>query len=520
MLFHQLYQRAAQQSSEDTALIFGDLILTYGELHGQVERAAGGLQALGVKAGDRVAIYAAQGLEMVISMLAVSRSSAVFVPINPSLKAVQVGHILEDSKPVALVVDRGRLAALNDVALPDHVVVIGADEASVDQTWEALVDTALASPCSVGQNDLAALFYTSGSTGRPKGVMLSHKNIVEGARSVSTYLANKSTDRLLCALPLSFDYGFSQITTALYVGATTVLINYLFPKDILNAVERHGVTGLACVPPLWQQLVALDWPEGAMDSLRYMTNSGGQLPEATVNSMRSRLPEAQLFLMYGLTEAFRSTFVDPGRHDLAVNAIGLPIPGATIDVVNGNGEICEAGEEGELVHSGPLVAQGYWQDPAQSAIRFRPAPSESEQAGRPAVWSGDIVYRDAEGILYFVGREDGQIKTSGYRVSPTEIEESVLALDGVAECVAVGAPHPQLGQAIVLFVAMEPAAVLDQAFLLRHCKQQLPAFMVPRSVRFSQDLPRNANGKHDRAALQEEVAGLFVETGADKGKSA
>ena len=236
--------------------------------------------------------------------------------------------------------------------------------------------------------------------------------------------------------------------------------------------------------------------------------------------MRSRLPEAQLFLMYGLTEAFRSTFVDPGRHDLAVNAIGLPIPGATIDVVNGNGEICRAGEEGELVHSGPLVAQGYWQDPARSAIRFRPAPKGSEQAGRPAVWSGDIVYRDAEGIFYFVGREDGQIKTSGYRVSPTEIEESVLALDGVVECVAVGAPHPQLGQAIVLFVAMEPAAVLDQASLLRHCKQQLPAFMVPRSVRFSQDLPRNANGKHDRAALQEEVAGLFAETGADKGKSA
>jgi len=511
MLFHELYYRALQMHPEGISVVLGDAQLTYTKLHEQVEAVAAGMMARGLECGDRVAIYAAQGIEMVVAMLATSRAGGVFVPINPGLKSAQVGHILDDCSPHMLIVDKGRYAALAGVAMPGHVVVLSDDAPEASIAWLALVSSDIALADTRSEEELAALFYTSGSTGRPKGVMLSHANLVEGARSVSSYLANSRHDRLLCALPLSFDYGFSQLSTALSVGARVVLINYLFPKDVLNAVDRHGITGLACVPPLWQQLVALGWPEDDMNSLRYITNSGGQLPASTVQELRQRLPQAQLFLMYGLTEAFRSTYVDPDRQDLAVNAIGLPIPGATIDVVNPEGEICAVGEQGELVHSGPLVAQGYWQDPARSAIRFRPAPEGSEQAGKPAVWSGDIVYRDEEGILYFVGREDGQIKTSGYRVSPTEIEEAILALDGVAECVVVGAPHEQLGQAIIVFVTFEENTSLDEPTILRHGKQLLPAFMVPRDVMIREVLPRNANGKHDRVALQAEVSSRYAD---------
>ena len=364
--------------------------------------------------------------------------------------------------------------------------------------------------------DMAAILYTSGSTGRPKGVVLSHRNMVAGAKSVASYLGNHAGDTLLAALPLSFDAGFSQLTTAFHVGARVVLLNYLMPRDVLKAIERERVTGLTAVPPLYIQLAQLEWPAAVSDSLRYFANTGGRMPRETLALLRQRAPRAKPFLMYGLTEAFRSTYLPPEEVDRRPDSIGKAIPNAEVLVLREDGSECAADEPGELVHRGALVGLGYWNDAERTAERYKPLPAgvPGREGGLPlpefAVFSGDTVRRDAEGFLYFVGRRDEMMKTSGYRVSPTEVEEIVYATGLVGECVAFGVDHPALGQAIHVIATPPPGAdALDADALLAACRQRMPAYMVPAAVEAAAGpLPRNPNGKLDRKLLSSRQASL------------
>jgi acyl-coenzyme A synthetase/AMP-(fatty) acid ligase len=205
--------------------------------------------------------------------------------------------------------------------------------------------------------------------------------------------------------------------------------------------------------------------------------------------------------MYGLTEAFRSTYLDPALVDAHPTSMGRAIPFAEIVVIGDDGEPAAAGEEGELVHCGPLVAQGYWNDPARTAERFRPAPASSRYGGT-AVWSGDRVRRDEEALLYFVGRRDAMIKSAGNRISPQEIEDAALASGLASEAVALGVPDARLGQAIRLIVRGSE----DDEGLRAALRRDLPNFMQPRDIRWVERMPLNANGKIDRAALQADPA--------------
>ncbi|MGI9217526.1 MAG: acyl-CoA ligase (AMP-forming), exosortase A system-associated, partial [Hydrogenophaga sp.] len=464
-------------------------------------------------------------------------AGGVLVPVNPVLKPAQVAHVLQDSGAKVLVTSAARLQALasvlRDCTALTHVVLVDAapDGSSVDTDgvvehwtmhgWPPTppeVNPAPLAPRGL-ETDTAAIFYTSGSTGRPKGVVLSHRNLVAGATSVASYLGNHGEDVLLAALPLSFDAGFSQLTTACLVGARVVLLNYLLPRDVLLVMAREAVTGLTAVPPLYMQLAALDWPAEATARLRYWANTGGRMPRATLDALRAKAPEAQPFLMYGLTEAFRSTYLPPEQVDQRPDSIGRAIPNVQVLVLRDDGTECAVDEPGELVHRGPLVSQGYWRRPDDTAQRFKPLPLHFQVGGheRPtpeiAVFSGDTVRRDANGYLYFVGRRDEMIKTSGYRVSPTEVEEAVFASGLVQESLAVGMEHEALGQAIhVVAVASATAsgdAVRDTAALLAFCRAQLPAYMVPAVVHWvGQPLPRNPNGKLDRQRWKAERAGI------------
>jgi acyl-CoA ligase (AMP-forming) (exosortase A-associated) len=386
-----------------------------------------------------------------------------------------------------------------------HCVTLGWQEllAAQPQVAPTTIDT-----------DVAALFYTSGSTGKPKGVVLSHRNLVAGARSVSGYLGNTSDDRLLAALSFSFDYGFSQLTTAFAVGASVVLLDYLLPQEVLLTLDRERITGLAAVPPIWIQLADLRWPDGVHHALRYVTNSGGAMPRATLAKLRQKLPQTRVFLMYGLTEAFRSTYLQPEEVDRRPDSIGKAIPGAEVLVLQPDGTPCAVDEPGELVHRGSLVSLGYWNDPARTAERFRPVPSVA--TGRPlpelAVWSGDVVRRDAEGFLYFIGRRDEMIKTSGYRVSPTEVEEEAYATGLVGDAVAIGVPHARLGHSIVLVASAPEGATAGTDSLLAALRRRLPRYMVPMAVDWREALPRNANGKFDRERLHQELMECFSDT--------
>jgi len=510
---HDLLAEAAGRSGDAPALTFRDDTVSYAQLWREVQAAAAGLLALGLARDDRVAVYLDKRIETVAAVFATSAAGGAFVPVNPVLRPRQVGYILADCDVRILVTTPERLRVLGDelaeVKSLEHVVVVGgtADDArwSVTTWTDLTVDPAMPESSAIDL-DMAAILYTSGSTGTPKGVVLSHRNLLAGAESVSHYLQMTADDVVLAALPLSFDAGFSQLTTSFVTGAHVVLVNYLLPRDVVRLCAEHGVTGLTCVPPLWIQLVEQQWPEEATRHLRYFANTGGRMPRTTLDRLRSIFPGAKPYLMYGLTEAFRSTYLDPAEVDRRPDSIGKAIPNAEILVVRPDGSRCDTGEEGELVHRGALVARGYWNDPERTAERFRPVPgAEGALLPEPAVWSGDSVVRDEDGFLYFVGRSDEMIKTSGYRVSPTEVEEVAYGTGLVRDAVALGVPDPQLGQRIVLVVSPHGDAELDPTAVRAALKKELPLYMLPKDVLVRPELPRSPNGKFDRNLLRQEV---------------
>jgi len=492
-----LVLRGAQDAP---ALVLRGATLSFKDLRSRVALLAGWLSGQVPENGARVASWVAKGELACLMPLACAQAGLVHVPVNPLLKHAQVAHILADSGARLLIGTPARLATLEPGNVPEGCATMGEGDAlAAAQALGCALSLSSNDP-----NDLAAILYTSGSTGRPKGVMLSHANMWLGAESVAGYLGLQADDRTLAALPLSFDYGQNQLLSSWYTGASVVPLDYLTPRDVIKAVERNGITTLAAVPPLWVQLSELDWPKETAAKLRRLTNSGGALTPDLVKRLRSLFPQARLFAMYGLTEAFRSTFLDPALIDSHPTSIGKAIPHAEILVIDDKGDVTAAGEEGELVHCGPLVAQGYWQDAERTAERFRPAPAASRYGGM-AVWSGDRVRRDAEGLLYFVGRRDAMIKSAGNRISPQEIEEAALATGLVAEAVALGVPDERLGQAIHLVVRVVPGILHAKEELPRKLMQELPNFMHPKQIHWRDVMPVSPNGKIDRTGLQAEL---------------
>ena len=521
---HQLISESARRAPHRPALKYREEVLTFRQLDEAVTNFAARAVALGIMRGERVAVYAEKRLETVIAMFGASAAGGVYVPVNPLLKAEQVAYILNDCNVRVLVTSAERLSMLAPaLALcADLRVVVSMGNVPEDAvppgvrvvTWNAVATvTADNAVHRVIDQDVAAILYTSGSTGRPKGVVLSHRNIVVGARSVAEYLELGEDDRLLAVLPLSFDYGMNQLTTMFLVGGCAVLINHLFARDVVTAVANEKITGLAAVPPLWIQLAQLAWPREVTEYLRYFTNSGGHMPKGTLTALRKALPKTKPYLMYGLTEAFRSTYLPPSEVDRRPESMGKAIPNAEIMVVREDGTLCAPDEPGELVHRGALVSLGYWNDPEKTAEHFKPAPGQDPALPLTelAVWSGDTVKMDEEGFLYFVSRRDEMIKTSGYRVSPTEIEEVLYATKLVGEVAALGVDHPVLGQAVAIIATAADGIALTAHSLLIECKRQLPAYMVPAHIEIiSGDLPRNPNGKIDRKLLAADRQHLFA----------
>ena len=483
------------------ALLFKDRTLSFDALNRRIGQLAAWLAHAVPEQGARVATWLPKSELACLMPLAAVRAGLVHVPVNPLLKRAQVAHIVGDSGARMLISNKARLDTLEPGDAP--VTVLEGDALGEAERLDPL------GLSSGGAADLAAILYTSGSTGRPKGVMLSNANLWLGAVSVAHYLKLAPHDRVLGVLPLAFDYGQNQLLSTWYAGGAVAPLDYLTPRDVVKAVERFGITTIAAVPPLWVQLVEQNWPEDVAARLQRLTNSGGALTPGLVKSLRNLFKKADIFAMYGLTEAFRSTFLEPGLIDIEPTSIGTEIPFAEVKVVADDGTEAGPDEEGELVHAGPLVAQGYWQDPARTAERFRPAPVFSRYGGN-AVWSGDRARRDARGLLYFVGRRDAMIKTSGNRVSPQEVEEAALATGLVAEAVALGLPDAALGQAIHLVVRGNEAHAEDlRARLVR----ELPNFMVPKAVHWRAELPVSPNGKLDRVTLAAQLQEGLVQEG-------
>jgi acyl-CoA ligase (AMP-forming) (exosortase A-associated) len=496
VLLHDLLQGAAELGARD-AIVHGERAHSYGDLARLVEALAGRLAAAGLERGDRVAFYLPKSFEECAAIFAISRANAVFVPVNPSLKPAQVRHILMDCGARVLLTSQPMLSklegALDDL---DHLQVLLFDADGEGKAPAAPPATAIG-------EDLAAILYTSGSTGSPKGVMLSHRNLLAGARIVRTYLGIGPDERILSVLPFSFDYGLNQLLTAVEQRATLVLCEFRLGDDLVRALSRYRITGLAGVPTIWALLTraAPTLARTPLPHLRYITNSGGAVPTATVRRLRQLLPDTRIFLMYGLTEAFRSTFLPPEEVDRRPASIGKAIPECEVFPVTPDGRRARPGEPGILVHRGPTVSLGYWNRPEDTARVLRPNPLlPASRGGDIVCWSGDLVVQDEEGYLTFVARDDSMIKSSGYRISPSEVEEVLMAAGGLREVAVIGLPDEWIGQKVHAVAVMDSRPV-DTAAILREAASRLPFYMVPKSMELVGALPTTPNGKVDYKRL-------------------
>lgn len=503
----QLFSKWLTRAPERNWLLYQSHFYSYSQIDERINQLIVQLADSELHPGDRVAIYMGKSPGMVAALLACSRLGLVAVPVHPVLKSPQLNHILNDSSAAILIIDekrRGYVESSLDSGFLRQLVSYEGKYSTACFEVSSLYSTLEVQKVPPRFSQAELLLYTSGSTGKPKGVVISKRNIQLGAESVSAYLGLKPEDRILSLLPFAFDYGFNQLTSSLQSGAELLLMDYLFAADVVREVQTHNVTVIAGVPPLWLKLLKARWGENSSGgSVRLLTNSGGRLPKSVQESLLEIFPRAELVLMYGLTEAFRSTYLPPKLRADNPGAIGLPIPHTQLFVINGDGAEAGVGEPGELVHCGPLVTLGYWGGLEHSDLRFRdpPLPTDVESESGKAVWSGDQVYRDEKGLFYFIGREDGLIKSSGYRISPEEVEEAAYSLTAIQEAVAFGVEDDELGQRLILVVfASDPQ--LSESQVCQHLRQLLPEYMVPQQVVFRGELPRTPSGKFDRVLIK------------------
>ncbi len=511
-----LVRESAGRTPEKEALVHGEERLSYQQVARLTAGFATSLRERNVTRGDRVGIYLDASIPQVISMFGISQAGGVYVPINFLLHPSQVMHIARDCGMKALITTPAKLAALADIIpqIPtlEFVVLVGAGEVPGKEIHGYRYDEFTAAEPPVVwsertiEKDLAAILYTSGSTGKPKGVMLSHANIVAGSRIVSTYLGITENERILAVLPFSFDAGMNQLMTAFEKGGTLVLINFVFAREIVRTLLEERITGLAGVPTLWS---LLSQPNSTLDKqplpdLRYITNTGGAMPQAVLKALRRALSTTKIFLMYGLTEAFRSTYLPPEELDRRPTSMGKAITDTEILVLNEQGQLCMPGEVGELVHRGPTVSLGYWNRPEDTARVLRPNPLLPPEMGdcERVCYSGDLVKMDEEGFLYFIGRRDTMIKSSGIRISPTEVEEVLFHTGKISGAAVIGVPDDLLGQTLKAFVVPREGESINEDALLTICAEKMPRYMVPKAVEILNELPKTSSGKVDYPALR------------------
>jgi acyl-CoA ligase (AMP-forming) (exosortase A-associated) len=515
-LIHHMLRTSFERSPDKEALVHGDQRLSYGDVARRTGGLAKGLRSAGVARGDRIGIYLEPSVAQVVSIFGISEAGGVYVPINATLFPEQVGHIAKDCGMKGLITTAAKLFSLAAVLqqIPTLEFVILSGDGDVPQL--ALPIHHLDELCKLSgppdwreqtiSKDLAAILYTSGSTGKPKGVMLSHANVMAGSTIVSTYLGITDSERILAVLPFSFDAGMNQLMTAFQQGATIILINFVFAREVVQMLLKERITALAGVPTLWSLLAQPNstLQKHPLPGLRYITNTGGAMPQAVLKVLRQTLPNTKIFLMYGLTEAFRSTYLPPEELDQRPTSMGRAIPDTEIVVLNEHGQLCKPGEIGELVHRGPTVSLGYWNRPEDTARALRPnplLPPELDDCEK-VCYSGDLVKMDEDGFLYFIGRRDTMIKSSGFRISPNEVEEVLFQSGKLRGAAVIGIPDEVLGQVIKAFVVVKDGEQLDTEALLTMCGDKMPRYMVPKFIEVLSEIPKTSSGKVDYPALR------------------
>ncbi len=496
----------AQRLPDKTAIVSRERFLTFSQLHEEALATAECLRELGIHPGDRVGICMEKTLDQVSVILGVMFANAVLVPILPRLKGPNIRHIIDNSGMAAMITDSERIGEVVEFAQITKLVI---GHGEVHEHWPNIpyMRRFLRANLFFNRigNDDAAIIYSSGSTGRPKGILISHRNFADGADLVAEYLDTTQDDRIACVLSFNFDYGLNQIWQTIRKGATLYLHNLALPNDLFSLMAKEAITALPVMPVIITKMFdkRLKIATGAYDfsSLRYTCSTGGRLSDDMISDLRSTFPSAKIFSMFGLTEAFRSTYLDPNKLNLYPTSIGKAIPDCQVFVLDEHGEECAPNVVGELVHRGATVTKGYWRDPESTAKVFR---THARFPGETLVFSGDRAHRDAEGNLYFVARADEMIKTKGFRVSPTEVESEVVRHPEVIDAVAFAVPNIAVGEDVGCAYTTVNGKPLPESILKQYLKTQLPTHMVPTHLLHFDSFPITGNaGKLDRKTIKQ-----------------
>jgi acyl-CoA synthetase (AMP-forming)/AMP-acid ligase II len=487
----RLLWETADAAGDRVAIRDGDRVLDYAALAGRAAAIRDALVGAGLKPGDRVGILLPHGADGAAAFYGAAAAGAVATVINWLYRPRQVESVLSHAEVSVLLTSR-EWSALQARGLEGGTRVVFVEDLSA---------VGSGTPLDMHGGQPAQISYTSGSSGGPKGVVISHDNLLAGIRTVVDYLGIRPDDRIASLLPFSFVYGFNQLNCAVATGATLDIMNATLGTEVVQSLADRQTTVLAGVPPIWMSVLRVAAFTTPLPALRIATCAGGRLSPEAVKAVRSAQPQAKLFLMYGLTEVFRSTYLPAEEVDAHPDSMGRAVPGSAVYVVRDDGSVCDDGEVGELVHAGPTVAIGYWNDPETTSRVFKPNPTSD--ASNPtlarAVFSGDLVRRDAGGRLYYVGRRDRMIKTLGFRVSPDEIADVLYASKQVTEAVVTSEPDEARGERIVAHVVLSADGTLEQ--LRRWCGLELPRHMQPARWDVRPALPRNPAGKFDLVAL-------------------
>ncbi len=508
--FEELLARSARLDPHRTAIINGTRLLDYAQFDLEADRFALALGDSQFQRGERCVLFSDNRIETAIGIFGTLRAGGVFSVLNPSTKADKLAWVLNDCEASVLVTQTSllkvaRAAAVQVPSLRKIIVVDGETQGDC-LAWTDFIsaDSKPGSRAAPGIDiDLAMLIYTSGSTGQPKGVMMTHRNMVFAATSVTSYLQMQSDDVVLSVLPLSFDYGLYQLLMSVMVGATLVLErSFAFPHKVLPLLASRAVTIFPLVPTMAALILQLrNFDPAWAASVRTLTNTAAALPPAHIGKLQSLFPGARIFSMYGMTESKRCTWLPPEQLAQRPDSVGIAIPGTEVWVADERGGKVAPNVVGELVVRGGHVMQGYWRNEEATAKALRPGPYPWERV----LHTGDLFRMDAEGYCTFVGRKDDIIKSRGEKVSPKEIENVLYALPGITEAAVVGVPDELLGRALKAIIVVSKDATLSERDVIAHCIARLEDFMVPRLIEFRDSLPKTTTGKIQRAALQAEV---------------
>ena len=518
-ILQQLLNRSAERFPEHPAVWARGRSISYRELAEKSNQLAHLLRQSGIQKGDRVGLFFPKCVESVISMFAVLKAGAVYVPLDPAAPVERIGYIIQNCEIKALITKDDKRRSLDAATVNALQFCVLVDEAreSANGTrsmpWTVLADypASHAPQVTLTETDLAYILYTSGSTGRPKGVMLSHQNALTFVEWCAAEFKITSEDRLSNHAPLHFDLSVFDIYNSIEAGATVYLVTEdiaIFPTTLASFIESKSITVWYSVPSaLVLLLLHADLKREKLGKLRTILFAGEVFPMKYLKQLADLLPNAELYNLYGPTETNVCTYYKVERDRLSSMdrlPIGIACENTEVFAVNDADEIvAKAGDSGELYARGPCVTYGYWADPEKTAKMV--VPNRFQKNFRENAYrTGDLVTLGEDGNYYFIGRRDSMIKSRGYRIELGEIESALLSHPAIREAAAVAVPDDIVGNRIIAIVAADTLEAIKAVELQQHCGTRIPKYMIPELIEFRETLPKTSTGKVDRVRLSAE----------------